>query len=387
MCARVLLAVAAVLTATAELAAAPTPDVSFDPGSGLDVTSPDEAYQLRISLRAQMRQTVELFERTRQVFELRRARAQFDGYVFGAENRFKVELAFSPRDLGVRDGAVTNTPLLSWYFELAHLRDLTLRLGQYKVPYSRERVISSGDLQVVDRSLANAEFNHDRDIGFDLRSYDLGGLGWLRSYAGVYMGEGRDFGRGSASPDFRLHYLGRVEVVPLEHPGRGESDLSRSPRPRLLLGAAYAFHDDAQRLRGVLGALPEDGGTTDYQSATFDVHAKLLGWSALGALHWRSGTRDVDTGSISVAPRNGWGWNVQTGYLFASAPVELVARYTGVRGWRTTSLQGRDEVALGVGYYFAGQAYKLQADVHHRSREGSWLPSETVYRTQLQLTL
>lgn len=372
--------------------ATPSPDapapVTFSPGSGVTVTSADERQRLRMKLRAQMRETVAVTEgEAEQVFEIRRARAQFDGFVFGRENRFKVELAFSPRDLGVVDGVVTRTPLLTWFIELAHLRDLTVRLGQYKVPYSRERVLSSGRLQLVDRSLANSEFNHDRDIGLDLRSYDLGGLGWLRAYAGLYMGEGRDFGSGTATPDFRLHYLSRVEVVPGDDPGESESDLSRDPAPRLLVGVAYSFHDRAQRLRGVLGPKPTDGGTTSYHSATLDLHVKAAGWSALGAFHWRSGRRHVDLGAVSDAPRSGYGWNLQGGYLFAATPVELVARYSGVRGLgetEETSLGRADDIAMGVGYYFSGHPFKLQADVHHRRGTTA---REMVYRTQLQLSL
>lgn len=373
--------------------ATPSPDappdaVAFRPGSGVTFTSADYAQRLRMKLRAQMRQTVSVeTPEAEQVFEIRRARAQFDGHVFGDANRFKVELAFSPRDLGVTNGVVTRTPLLTWFVELAHLRDLTVRMGQYKVPYSRERVLSSGRLQLVDRSLANAEFNHDRDIGLDLRSYDLGGLGWLRAYAGLYMGEGRDLGGRNATADFNLHYLGRIEVIPWEDPGKSESDLTRSTSPRVLFGAAYAFHDRAQRLRGVLGDRPVDGGTTSYHSATADLHVKASGWSAIGAFHWRRGRRYVEGSTPVDAARTGYGWNLQSGYLFGAAPVELVARYSGVRGIggaNDTSLVRRDEVAVGVGYYFAGHPFKLQADTHHRS---GGPVDEMVYRAQLQLSL
>lgn len=386
---------------------------AFEPGDGLHLESTDGDFAMTTRLRGQLRQTVTALRNDglaelSQVFEIRRARLQLTGHTFGEHNKYKVELAFSPRDLGVEDGVVHNTPLLSWYVELDHLRDLTLRAGQYKIPFSRQRVISSGDLQLVDRALASVEFNHDRDIGFDVRSKDLGGLGGrLRYYAGVYMGEGRDFGGGNATPDFKLHYLGRVEVLPM---GRfddyEESDLERSPAPKLSLGAAYAFHHEAQRLRGVLGDVAGDGGTTDYHSITADYVLKLRGFSASGELYWRSGRRNpgeaTAPGEASVpvtAPRNGLGWYVQAGFLFPGTAIELAARYSGVRGIGErdpgdlvaaaghTSLTRSDSAGGGISYYFARHAWKLQADYFNTWANGDMSTGSNTVRLQLQLAL
>ena len=41
----------------------------------------------------------------------------------------------------------------------------SLWFGQTKLPGNRERVYSSQELQFVDRSLVNARFNLDRDVG------------------------------------------------------------------------------------------------------------------------------------------------------------------------------------------------------------------------------
>lgn len=387
--------------------------VHFEPGQGLHVSTADGAFALETRLRAQFlwspqqrweRSSRELEHR----FEIRRARLQFDGHAFDPANRYKLELAFSPRDLNMTDGVVRNSPLLSWYVEFGQLRDLTLRMGQYKIPYSRQRVVSSGDLQLVDRSLANGELNRDRDIGLDLRSEDVAGLGWLRYYAGVYMGEGRDLGGAAVTTDFRLLYLARLEVLPFgDFDDYSEADLLRHETPKLSLGAAYAFHDDAQRLRGVLGDAAPDGGTTDYHAANVDYMFKLRGFSSTAELHWRTGDRNPggavtpDGAPVPVtAARNGVGWHVQVGYLFEATPIELAARYSGLRGIGVadpgnllgdaegyTSLGREDAVGGGVSRYFGGHSWKLQGDVFHRWRGGTLLRGETTYRVQLQLAL
>ncbi|MCA9693945.1 MAG: hypothetical protein KC636_30435, partial [Myxococcales bacterium] len=262
----------------------------FKLGTGLVIESADGRYSLATRLRAQLLYTMEREheEAPAHGLQLRRARLQFKGNVFHKDFKFKTELALSPRDTGF-DGAPHQTPILDWYFDLTFLRDLSVRVGQYKVPYSRQRVISSGDLQLVDRTLANGEFNLDRDIGLDLRSMDFLGMGRMRYYAGVYLGEGRDQFNLST---FELFYLARVEVLPLGlFEDYEEADFERSLKPRLSLGAAYAFVDGAARNRGILGATPSDGGTTDYHNVTVDAVFMVAGFSLFTEFYYRKGQR------------------------------------------------------------------------------------------------
>ena len=394
---------------------------TYKPGTGLHFESEDGEFAVGMRLRAQLLQEIEWGPddaggtELSQVFQIRRARLQFKGHMWGKHNKYKVEFAFSPRDLSVKDGIPQNTPLLSWYYELDYLRDLTVRMGQYKIPYSRQRVISSGDLQLVDRSLANGEFNHDRDIGFDLRSKDVAGLGgYLRYYAGVYMGEGRDFGDRNATPDFKLHYLGRIEVQPLGEfdDDYTEADIVRHKSPKLSLGGAYSFHHDAQRLAGVLGSKAEDGGTTNYHSFNVDYMFKFQGFSSTGELHWRKGkrkpggatTEDPDDPTATVllpvtAPRNGYGFHVQAGYLIPRTRFELAARYDHVAGIGTedpgdltdakgyTSLGQKDSVGGGLSYYFADHSWKLQGDYFYLWNDAELGEGDNRVRLQLQLAL
>lgn len=361
---------------------------AYKPGAGLHLESNDGAFALETRLRAQLRYEVSFGDGPAEhVFQIRRARLQFKGHAFNKHNKFKVELAFSPRDLSVKDGVPHRTPLLTWYMEFDYLRDLTVRVGQYKIPYSRQRVVSSGDLQMVDRSLANGEFNHDRDIGLDIRSKDIGGLGHLRYYAGVYMGEGRDFGDKNATKDFKLHYLGRFEVLPLGmFKDYEEADMSRSLTPKLAIGGAYSFHHGSQGLRGVLGTPPEDEGTTDYHSMNVDYVFKVAGFSSTGEFHLRQGTRHPgDAGPVTPA-RNGMGWAVQAGFLVPRIPFEVAAAYSGMTGLGDdTSLSEEHSVGMGLSYYFAGHPWKIQADYFHLWDGDSATAAGNAFRTQLQL--
>ena len=162
--------------------------------------------------------------------------------------------------MGLKSGVLTHSPLLDGYVQSAHLRDLNVRAGQFKVPFNRQRVVSSGNLQMVDRSLAQGEFNLDRDIGATVFSNDLFGLGIFKYAAGLFIGEGRDAYQPS---DLGMLYLGRVEAAPLA-PFSGafkdsgkETDFTRRPLPQLSIGLAYAFLDEGKKIGGSKAARHE----------------------------------------------------------------------------------------------------------------------------------
>ncbi|MFZ9889472.1 MAG: porin [Myxococcota bacterium] len=382
--------------------------IRFRAGKGLAFQSRDGHQALELRLRVQFQsdtawlpsEAPDAAEEERALentFGIRRARLQFAGHVFGKHNRYKAEFAFSPRDLGVRDGVPHQTPLLDWYAEFTHLRDLSLRLGQYKLLYSRQRVISSGDLAFVDRSLVQSEFNLDRDIGLHLYSSDLLGFDRFRYYAGVSIGEGRDVW--AAQPMLStdaggLQYLVRVEALPLggakEKWDYSEVDFDRSDAPRLALGFAYAFLDDGQRVRGYQGSPFADDGRVDYHNVNADLLLKWAGVTAFGELYWREGRRQPGTsGEVSEPARNGIGYGLQLDALVPSVPVNVGARYStaqpGTYDATSTALGTSQEAGLTIGWFPAEHALKLQADVFHLWSDELFVDAEDRVRVLMQV--
>ncbi len=363
------------------------PIVEFRPGSGLTVASPDRQYSLTVDARLQAMALVDFPQGIAAAADggdpandpqlglaIRRAHIMLSGNLFGEDTVYKIELGLSPQDMGFQNGNPTRTPLMDWYVELRQLRDLNFRVGQFKVAYGREFYLSAGRLQMVDLSAVTNEFNLDRDIGVQISSNDLFGLGLLRYRAGVTTGEGRDAGFGS---DFGLLYYARVDVLPFGlFDDMTEADLERSPRPRLSIGAAYAFLDNARRIGGITGPTPQDGGTSDYHF--FDADALFLysGFSVMAQFFARSGTRTPGDatdqwGNILpiTAPRNGVGWFVQAGYMLPGIDLELSARYgmtTAIGAATETSYQEQGEHGGALSYYVGGgHAYKVQLDFFH----------------------
>ncbi|MBK8481912.1 MAG: hypothetical protein IPL40_12145 [Proteobacteria bacterium] len=347
---------------------------------GLTLATADGRVSLTVRGRLQARYEADLPHAAgasaSQIVQLRRVRLVLQGHAWSSHLRYYFQLGLAPRDqlggLTADDGSIRRNPLRDANLEFDRWRDLTVRVGQMKVPFSRERVQSSSALNLVDRSAANEEFNLDRDLGLQLTSRDLGGRGWLGYSIGIFAGHGRN----AYQPQgFGMLYVARLEARPLgsfdDYLG---ADLAREPRPRLGLGLAYAFQDQAVADRGVFGERFADGGTSDFHHATADLVLKWRGLALQGALHWRHATQRRGGGTLDeagaplalVAGRSGIGAFAQLGWLpLPWLDLELVARYALLRDpyhRGVSSLPQRDEATLGASYYFAKHDLKLQLD-------------------------
>jgi phosphate-selective porin OprO/OprP len=377
------------------------------PGKGIEVSTQDKRFSLSFGMMGQLQMpilhtpaqpamgtTAATDSTLTTTLTFRRARLIFGGNLFTPNIKYKVQLTAAPIEMGFRDGVPHRTPILDWYFTFDRLRDLTFQVGQYKVAYNHQRMLRVTGMQFVDRSAANNEFTMDRDIGFDIRSKDVGGLGYLRYYAGVFLGDGiAKYG----PSDFGFMYTGRVEVLPFgQYDDLEEGDHDRSTKPRMLIGAAYAFIDrDPHDNHGFFGAVPADGGTTTTHNATADLNFRIAGFSLESAFFWRKGTRQpgnaVDTNGDpipTVAARNGLAYFAQAGYLIPRVPLEFGARWGQIfaQGDPTqTSLRDQSELGAVLGYYFVRHFLELQLDYLHLWHDDIELGTNQV-RLQLQAT-
>jgi len=383
------------------------------PGKGLSVATEDKAFSLTLKMRVQMRYELAHDnaadeDPTEMAFMVRRARIQLKGNVFGEHNKYYLQLAVAPRDMDYTGDYAHFTPIRNFEISFDYLNDLVFTLGQMKKPFNRQRVISSGDLQMVDRSTVTAEFNIDRDVGFMLSSDDLFKAGYLRYRFGIFNGEGRD---GFEVGDTGFNYVGRIELHPMGSAGEkwdyDEVDFERLKRPRLSLGVSYAYNDRAHYDRGSLGKAFIDEGTANYHHVEADLMLKWAGLSLTSEFHFRDGSRDYgdamvedDAGVAVPAPqlaaRNGVGYYIQAGYLLPRLPFELSARWAQILESDDSSLPDSDEIAFGFGWYVAQHSLKFQTD-YARLRADSydaatqqevdegWGDSTDLFRVQAQL--
>lgn len=157
-------------------------------------------------------------------FSVNRARLKVGGYGYRPwlEYYFEYDLAGSN--------------LLNFEVTVEKWDEFRLRVGQWKAQYSRERAVSSGRQQLVDRSLVNRYFTLDRQQGASIWGrFGAGSTADVSYWLSAFTGMGRG---GKANDDDQLMYMGRVQWNPLGRvvPFAG-SDLNVSQEPALSLAA------------------------------------------------------------------------------------------------------------------------------------------------------
>src|SRR5690606_1010010 len=236
-------------------------------GNGIfNIEAPDSSWSMKFALRFQTLFTTNYdylsttgIENGSSNFQIRRSRLKFDGHAFSSKLKYKVELGLSNRDIaGGIDSEHRMAPRIIYDAVLKYnlVGNLFIWAGQTKLPGNRERVISSGDMQFVDRSLLNARFNIDRDIGFQLRHhFDLGKLR-IKEIFSLSQGEGRNMTDDNIGG---YDWTGRLEFLPFGPFDSKDKDdyigsaLKRYKTPKLCVGVTYDFNDRSSRERGQLG--------------------------------------------------------------------------------------------------------------------------------------
>ena len=111
-----------------------------------------------------------------------------------------------------KDHGLAPRYILDTYVDWNFYKNFSLKAGQAKLPGNRERVISSANLQLVDRSLLNTRYNIDRDIGIQLsHHFKIGKQFLVREIVSFSQGEGRNIS-GNNSGGYNCTF--RLEVLP-----------------------------------------------------------------------------------------------------------------------------------------------------------------------------
>lgn len=329
-----------------------------------------------------------------QNFSVRRARLKFDGFAYSPKLRYKIEFGLSNRDLSGASKFTGNAPryiydaVVMWNF----YRNFELWFGQTKLPGNIERVISSGNMQQVDRSLLNGRFNIDRDMGFQLRHhFNLTKKFLIREKLAFSQGEGRNIVSGNLGGH---QYTARLELLPFGvFANNGEysgSDQEREEKPKLMLAATYDTNQNAVKTRSNQGSyMTNDIGffETDINTVFVDAMFKYRGFSFMGEYAHRTATdpiaKNADGTFTGDIVEVGDGLNLQTGYLFATN-WEVSARFTTIKLDRV--LLGKNpqkQYTLGLSKYIVGHKLKVQTDVSYLSEDSG--RDELMYRLQVEL--
>ena len=330
-------------------------------------------------------------------FLIRRARLKFGGFVLNPKVKYKIELGLTNKDQGkvASDNNMAPKMILDAVVKWNFYKNFTLWAGQTKLPGNRERVISSANLQLVDRSLVNKVFNIDRDMGVQLRHYfTLGKNFTVVESLAISQGEGRNLVQDNLGG---YQWTARVEVYPFgKFKGKGDyvgGAVKRQQTPKLAIGATYDINNNAVKDRSNMGSymLIDDGlgyYETDINSIFIDAMFKYQGFSFMAEYANRQADNPIavnsdgsETGDVVDV---GDGLNLVSGYLFDN-DVELTGRYTTISlDKEITGSDLQSQYTFGLSKYFKGHKLKVQTDVSYLDIENNDT-SGLMYRMQFEL--
>ncbi len=337
----------------------------FVSGDSLALRTPDGNFAMKLGARLHFRHDYQARERRDDVssFLVRRGKLAVEGHAWRPRLGYKVQLDFAKRD----------DPLEDFYVDYRRFEAATFRFGQFKVPFDRQRILSSARMQFPDRSVASEAFDLDRDVGIQV----LGGWrdGLVQWNLAVLNGGGENV----ANDNIDYLYVARLLVSPWGPAPMEEGDIRRGP-PRVTFGGGFAYDLAPTDIAARTGVDADAAGTLEDRDGDGDVDnvAVVLVGAELTA-HWRGASlqgeyfwRREDPGAEAIGPdRTFRGFYAQAGYWVLPRRVELAARaswaephhYGATLADRQSNLpETTSEYSGVVTYARFGQDLKLQLE-------------------------
>ncbi len=365
-------------------------------------------------------------DRHRSGFEMARTRLTFRGHVFSPDITYLVRGDFSRHGISPVPTALDSTDRFGGGFHLLdawmrfHLSDeWSIRAGQFKLPFTREQLVSGAHQLAVERSVIDDRLNIGRSQGVDItwvsgphRVTGAVSDGGTSSIGGsvpfVGGGAGTTAGLGAVSHDVEYAFTARYEHL-IAGEWRQFEDITSPPGDEfgLLVGAALHYQ------RGEAGpAVPGLAATTSHKwlGFTIDASAEWGGATAMLAFTYhRFDERFVGS------RHDTWGVVLQGGF-YVAPKWEVFGRYE-YGDWNMrrrpsppaapTIFDNLEEdthlITVGVNYYLDGHDLKWTTDLgvslSRVTHAWGWNPAgrtgwraasdddplQIVFRTQLQL--
>jgi hypothetical protein len=291
-------------------------------------------------------------------FEVRRARLTLEGNIHTKKLLYKFQSDFGK-------GFVT---LKDYHADVEVADDVWVRVGQWKRPFSRQQINSSGRLEVTDRAITDKAFGGGRDIGIAIRNdYEKSpDLEWT---VGVFNGTG-DAAKITSTTEIdpmtmeaetttglptnvpkelKPAIVGRVGINRGGMKGYSEADLEGGP---LRWGAAASVW-----LEGDF-----DENDESNQKVQADYIVKTEGLSTTGGVYFMT---DQDGEGVADATNSLVGFHLQAGYMVVPKRWQVVGRYALVADLLADDTSARDqqEISVGGNYFGFGHDAKVAAAV------------------------
>jgi len=307
---------------------------------------------MNISNRVQVRWTQELPDESVQLagtaakgdskgsFRIRRAKFKIDGWFYRKELQYELQLNW-PDASGTPTGRFLEDANINW--DVSKKKTFQVKFGQFKVPFGRQELTSSGSQQFVDRTDVSNRSARGRETGLQVWGLLPGGkLEWR---VGAFNGNGRTQ---TANDNDKYQYNARIQFAPSGDPKLSESDFDSSSKPLWAIAAGFESNNKFNTTTAV-----------DTKDRIFagDFIFKYKGFSTQAEYFQKQAT--PETG----AKFDDKGWYMQAAYLIDSRRHwELAGRYGKIDPSDLKSGDDRTELGGALSYYYNKHNLKVQVD-------------------------
>jgi phosphate-selective porin len=300
-------------------------------------------------------------------FRIRRAKFKLEGWFYKPTLEYELQLNW-PDANGTPVGRFLEDANIDW--DVSKKKTFRIRFGQFKAPYGRQQLTSSGAQQFVDRADTDARYNPGRETGLA-----VWGTLWTNKVdwrAMVSNGNGRTQ---DANDNDKFLWTARVMWQALGNTRMNqwasgalltEGDLGDSAangnKPLLAIAGQYAHNNR--------NFVATTGTNNDDSQWGADYTFKYRGFATVGEYNWRE-TKPQNATNGEIGPKfKDRGFLFQASYAFKGPAVvagggfwELAFRYSKIDPNKSVATDNdRNEIGGALNYYANKHNLKVQAD-------------------------
>ena len=267
---------------------------------------------------------------------------------------------------------------------------LSLKVGQWKVEYSQERVISSGQQQMVERSIINRPFTIDRQKGVEIYGHLEGKRIANFNYTlAALTGTGRG---NRENDDKNLMYFGRLQWNFLEEPldfVGGDLEFHEKQSAKIALAAVTNRSPSTRFSQSGGGALEgfENNNPGQYRTNQYNLESALMykGFSWQSEWHHKQIIDKLNNNAETKLT----GYYLQAGYFFHGVfdwfpkDLEIATRFSKYKPNLALSFDKQTETSFAFNWFFSRHKNKLTAELTYFDFYQATLPYNTGWRFRL----
>lgn len=354
--------------------------VQYRSGSGTTLTSPDGKNTFRIG--GQMQPQFDYVDSdegdNNSAFEIKRIKLWFEGRAFLKDLTYKLQIRISNlQGSGTKNGGLMEETRLGYRFR----DDLQVLVGQTKVRFGRQAILSSKVMHMVDKSQVTKAFFPTYDTGVMLHGAIADGL--LYYNAAVFGGAGQNTW---SKNNNRVAWNARLAVNPLGNMKYTEGGLEFSEKPLVSFAANYYQNklNDKDMTYGSanhIGFLKSKDGWFAISNSLpgaekitgETVKLDMYGFDA--AFHWKRFWIQAEymvgeaEGQDSGNELKAEGFYVQSSFFVIPKKLSLGYRYSQFDPNKDVSNDKWIENTAAISWYVKGHSLKVQADYTNIHKE------------------